>query len=54
MSTNVPEMNTKQAELVAQLEPERAKIWSVLEGDRSTIRREMLDKYKIDFDQYKR
>lgn len=54
LSTNVEELNTKQAELVAQLEPERAKLWGTLEGDRSTIRREMLDKYKIDFDQYKK
>jgi hypothetical protein len=54
MSTNVPEMSTKQAELAGKLEPERAKIWGVLEGDRSAIRREMFEKYKIDFDQYKR
>jgi hypothetical protein len=54
LSTNVEEMNKKQAELVAALEPERAKIWGVLESDRSSIRREMLDKYKIDFEQYKR
>jgi hypothetical protein len=54
LSTNVQELSTKQAELVAQLEPERAKIWGVLEGDRSAVRREMLDRYKIDFDQYKR
>jgi hypothetical protein len=54
MSTNVQELSNKQAELAAKLEPERAKIWSVLEGDRSAIRREMLEKYKIDFDQYKR
>ena len=44
----------KQAELATKLEPERAKIWGVLEGDRSAIRREMFEKYKIDFDQYKR
>ena len=54
MSTNVQEMDTKSAELVAKMEPERAKIWGVLESDRSAIRKEMLDKYKIDFDQYKR
>jgi hypothetical protein len=54
MSTNVQELSNKQAELAAKLEPERAKIWGVLEGDRSAIRREMLDKYKIDFDQYKK
>jgi len=54
MSTNVQELSTKQAELVAKLEPERVKIWGVLESDRSSIRKEMLDKYKIDFDQYKR
>jgi hypothetical protein len=54
MSTNVQELSTKQAELVAKLEPERAKLWGTLEGDRSTIRREMLNKYKIDFDQYKK
>ena len=54
MSTNVQEMDTKSAELVAKLEPERAKIWGVLEGDRSAVRREMLDKYTIDFEQYKR
>jgi hypothetical protein len=54
MSTNVPELSTKQAELVAKLEPERAKTWGVLEADRSAVRKEMLDKYKIDFDQYKR
>jgi len=54
LSTNVEELSTKQAELVAKLEPERAKIWSVLEGDRSSVRREMLEKYKIDFDQYKK
>lgn len=54
MSTNVQELSTKQAELVAKLEPERAKIWGVLESDRSSIRKEMLDKYKIDFEQYKR
>ena len=54
LSTNVQEMDTKSADLVAKLEPERAKIWEVLEGDRSAVRREMLEKYKIDFDQYKR
>jgi hypothetical protein len=54
LSTNVQEMDTKSADLVAKLEPERAKIWNVLEGDRSAVRREMLEKYKIDFDQYKR
>ena len=54
MSTNVQELSNKQAELVNKLEPERAKLWSVLQSDRSTIRREMLEKYKIDFDQYKR
>jgi hypothetical protein len=54
LSTNVEEMNTKQAELVSALEPERAKIWGVLESDRSAVRREMLEKYRIDFDQYKR
>jgi hypothetical protein len=54
LSTNVQEMDTKSAELVAKLEPERAKIWGVLESDRSAVRREMLDKYKVDFDQYKR
>jgi hypothetical protein len=54
MSTNVPEMSAKQAELATKLEPERAKIWGVLEGDRSAIRRDMFEKYKIDFDQYKR
>jgi len=54
LSTNVQELSTKQAELVAKLEPERAKIWGVLESDRSSIRKEMLDKYKIDFEQYKR
>jgi hypothetical protein len=54
MNTNVQELSTKQAELVAKLEPERVKIWGVLESDRSSIRREMLEKYKIDFDLYKR
>ena len=54
MSTNVQELSNKQAELVAKLEPERAKIWGVLETDRSAIRREMLEKYKIDFEQYKK
>jgi hypothetical protein len=54
MSTNVQEMDSKSAELVAKLEPERAKIWGVLETDRSAVRREMLDKYMIDFEQYKR
>jgi len=54
MSTNVQEMDTKMADLVAKLEPERAKIWGVLESDRSAIRREMLDKYQIDFEQYKK
>ena len=54
LSTNVQEMDTKQAEAIARLEPERAKIWAVLAEDRSAVRREMLDKYKVDFDQYKR
>jgi hypothetical protein len=54
MSTNVQEMDSKSAELVARLEPERAKIWGVLESDRSVVRRQMLDQYKIDFEQYKR
>jgi len=54
MSTNVEELSTKQAELVAQLEPERVKIWGVLASDRSAVRREMLDKFKIDFEQYKK
>jgi hypothetical protein len=54
LSTNVQDLSNKQAELVAKLEPERAKLWGILETDRSTIRREMLEKYKIDFEQYKR
>ncbi|MCS6897126.1 MAG: hypothetical protein NZM29_04060 [Nitrospira sp.] len=54
LSTNVQELNTRQAELVAQLEAERAKLLSVIQSDRSAIRKEMLDKYKIDFEQYKR
>jgi len=54
LSSNVEDLSKKQAELVAALEPERAKIWGVLESDRSAVRREMLDKYKIDFEQYKR
>jgi len=54
MSTNVQELSSKQAEAVLKLEPERVKVWGVLETDRASIRREMLDKYKIDFDQYKR
>jgi hypothetical protein len=54
MNTNVQEMNTRQAEAILKLEPERVKIWGVLETDRSSIRREMLEKYKIDFEQYKR
>jgi hypothetical protein len=54
MSTNVQELSNKQAELVAKLEPERVKLWGVLETDRSTIRREMLEKYKVDFEQYKK
>jgi hypothetical protein len=54
MSTNVQELSSKQAEAVLKLEPERVKLWGVLETDRASIRREMLEKYKIDFDQYKR
>lgn len=54
MSTNVQELSSKQAEAVLKLEPERVKLWGVLETDRSSIRREMLEKYKIDFEQYKR
>jgi hypothetical protein len=54
MSTNVQELSNKQAELVAKLEPERVKLWGILETDRSTIRREMLDKYKVDFEMYKK
>jgi hypothetical protein len=54
LSSNVQEMDSRSADLVAKLEPERAKIWNVLEGDRSAVRREMLEKYKIDFDQFRR
>ena len=54
LSTNVQEMDSKATELVARLEPERAKIWGILESDRSAVRQEMLQKYKIDFEQYKR
>jgi hypothetical protein len=54
LSSNVETMKTRQAEVVARLEPERAKLWGVLESDRSVVRRELLEKYKIDFDQYKR
>jgi hypothetical protein len=53
VDTNVEELNKRQAEAVAALEPERARIWGVLEADRSAVRREMQEKYKIDFDQYK-
>lgn len=53
LSTNAEELSTRQAELVAKLEPERAKIWNVLQTDRSEVRKEMLEKYKIDFEQYK-
>jgi hypothetical protein len=53
-STNVEELNKKQAEAVAALEPERARIWGVLDADRSAVRQEMLQKYKIDFEQYKK
>jgi hypothetical protein len=54
LSTNVQELSTRQAELVNKLEPERVKLWGILESDRSAIRREMLEKFKVDFDMYKK
>jgi hypothetical protein len=54
MDSNVSQMSTKQAQLVAQLEPERAKVWSILDSDRSAIRKRMLELYMVDFDQLRR
>lgn len=50
MDSNVSELSSRQAELVVKLAPEREKIWQVLATDRSSVRRSMLEKYKIDFD----
>lgn len=53
MESNVGTLKTKQADLVAKTAPDREKVWTVIEQDRSTIRRKMAEKYKIDFDQFK-
>ena len=54
MDSNVAEIRLKQAELIGKLEPERLKIWDVLESDRSTLRRGLQAKYKIDFERLKK
>lgn len=54
MDSNYGELSAKQAELVAQTAPDRVKVWTVLDSDRSAVRRLMLDKYKIDFEKLKR
>lgn len=51
--SNIPEIRTKQAELANKLEPEREKLWTVIEDDRQKVRREMAAKYKVDFETFK-
>jgi hypothetical protein len=53
MESNVGTLKAKQADLVAQTAPDREKVWTVIEQDRSAIRRKMAEKYKIDFNQFK-
>lgn len=53
MESNIGTLKTKQADLVAQTAPEREKVWTVIEQDRSSVRRKMAEKYKIDIDQFK-
>ncbi len=53
MESNVGTLRTRQADLVAKTAPDREKVWTVIEQDRSLIRRKMAEKYKIDFDQFK-
>jgi len=54
MDSNVGALSAKQADLVAQTSPDREKVWAVLGGDRSSVRRNMLEKYKIDFEKLKK
>ena len=54
MDSNVGELSARQAELVVKTAPDREKIWSVLDGDRSSVRRLMFEKYKIDFEKLKK
>jgi hypothetical protein len=53
MESNVGTLKTKQADLVAKTAPDREKMWTVIEQDRSLVRRKMAEKYKIDFNQFK-
>lgn len=53
MESNVGTLKTKQADLVAKTAPDREKMWTVIEQDRSLVRRKMAEKYKLDFDQFK-
>ncbi|WP_020473190.1 hypothetical protein [Zavarzinella formosa] len=54
MDSNVGELSARQAELVVKTAPDRVKVWEVLDSDRSAVRRNMLEKYKIDFDNLKK
>jgi hypothetical protein len=53
ISSNVPEIRVKQAELANSLAPEREKVWKVIDDDRETVRQKMAEKYKVDFAQVK-
>ncbi|MFG0335725.1 MAG: hypothetical protein ACF8TS_20385, partial [Maioricimonas sp. JB049] len=50
VQSNLHEIRAKQAELIAESAPQRQQIWQMITEDRLEIRRQMLDKYGVDFD----
>ncbi len=50
VKTNLQEIRAKQAELIAKTEPEREKIWQMINDERLAIRQKMVAKYGKDFE----
>ncbi|QDT30895.1 hypothetical protein [Thalassoglobus polymorphus] len=49
VDTNLNQVRTKQADIVAKTQPDRDKIWQIINEERSTTRRAMVAKYGSDF-----
>lgn len=50
VETNLQDVRAKQAEVVANTQPEREKIWQMINEERSVTRRAMVAKYGKDFE----
>ena len=54
VTSNLEEVRTQQAEVVAEGEPQRNEIWTMILEDRDAIEREMVGKYGPDFQKGRR